>query len=312
MIETLNPKSEVELEELLKVRNESNLLGLDVVAAWRIRAGMLEPGFQFGEHNILKYGGLQSGFIFMEQLKILAKETPLVIKDDTGKICGSFLCATNLTSGTGVSKQESVLFGKNSEHVLNEDLICRNQEEQENRDKTLEILKNGTLAYGATVFVKKAMQRSGFGFDLKLRTYEHLVKQNKTWMFYRIFEIEGIYKTQNSEYELVYKFDPTIQNVRNISMAKLPAVKPLGIIPMYKRVTEMVDNIVTPEKTRTAVSKMLAIHPDAVDSYCVKINNMFFLLDLKATIEDSKKLHRGKEHICGIEREQESSSRSVC
>lgn len=293
MVELLNTESQSELEEFWKLRNNSNLLGIDVLAAWQERVGMVEPGGQFGEQRILKYGGLQSGYISMEDLKVLTVDKPIIIKQNS-EICAGLIYTTRLTCNNSISEQEKIFFGKNTEKLLTEDLVCRNPEEEKNRGNALEALKNGSLAYGATVFVKKDIQHQRRGVEIQLKTFEYLLENKKKFFFFRIFEITGIGVCKDNGYEEVYTFNPSIVNVRNISLGKMPGSKPLGVMRMVKKVTEMVDNIVTPEKTRIEAAKMLGIPSGSVDSYSILINNLFFISDLEIIIEYMRNKKKGR------------------
>lgn len=284
-----DPDDPREREQLLELRNETIIRGVDVLRAMFVDKGLFTDDLSFGRSWLEKYGGL-SPFISLEQLSSFFTEDIYIIKLCQEVTIGAYLTTTNLTVTDSSTKQELAALGKSCGQSLIQDLICRNKEEKNIRQKALHSLMESQLVLCSTLCASRHFRRNGIGTVLKAITFQKYLEKNINKALLRIFSINGIYKKEkkssekNTPYKQIHKFNPPIRNVGSFALNKR-ITQGMGFVPKYQKIIEMDDAACSANQIKEFMSTYMKISSKEMEDYYARIDYFYFFTDIAQALK---------------------------
>jgi hypothetical protein len=292
-IKELDANNQDQMKEVLNLRNNVVLLGVDVMVASLEEMKKLNPQEipRHGRHMIDIYAGLQSPMISEDNLKLLTESNPpmVISTKENEHVVGTYLYTTQISSKENEpTPQEKSIFGEKGIHGLINGKIVPHTDTEEDALKTAQkALKQHNLAYFATVCVANHARGSSIGTVLKQKTYKKAfnevmsnrdkrLKNSPAYGFQRYFSIAGIYDSKQRE---IHSFSPPIGNSASAALNQ-GTFQHMGSERMYRRVIDMT-NASFEQEDAINLLKKLGIPPEEAGNYYVGIDNLYVLLDLQ-------------------------------
>lgn len=295
-----NAEVQDDREQLLELRNESIIRGYDVLCAMFIEKGLFTDDIDFGRQYLELFGGLMSYVSEKDLAKYFSDNISIVRKKESDMIIGTYITTSDLTVGTSPSPQELISFGTSLGKLLTEQLICNPEMEGELKQKLLYSIMESQLAYCAYMCTSNLFRKQGIATLLKAVTFYEYLQKGVTKGLLDIFSINGVYRKigenneGENEYEQIHEFASPIRNVGSMNLND-KIIQYIGYVPIYKKVTDMIDDEFSSERTVRKISRSTGIKKSEIENYYVRINALYFLTDFEKSLEILKKKIDDKE-----------------